>query len=265
MSIAKESGDELEKYLEEYRTWRNSLITTLRDEKFQHDYHNIVFRLESFDRFDDENNCFADMLERIFPLNRERREDDCPDFAITPLMRFLCTTDKTLPLTLPDINLWTKKLFDRLFEFQFWPIYGERNERMKKITFWSENHLLMTLSNAYLLENYLQKFPTLHDRESSMMDQLRAANVSKLLEVYLAVHTDSDFEGIYEVNSIVYLPYSIYALLNLIDFAEKNSEIKQMSEKLLDTIVRQLMLCTDPLHGIANLVGKDHNYHYFST
>lgn len=62
-----------------------------------------------------------------------------------------------------------------------------------------------------------------------------------LLHSYLHAHIR--FDAIFEVNSHVYLPYSISALMNLYDFSSDQA-IKSMARKVIDIIVKQVLLCT---------------------
>jgi hypothetical protein len=77
----------------------------------------------------------------------------------------------------------------------------------------------------------------------------------KYLLQYLDVHLHALFgKGVYEVLSHVYLPLTLSALLNLYDFAE-NETLKKKAEELVDRIVYLVMLCSDPLSGIATFTG----------
>lgn len=49
-------------------------------------------------------------------------------------------------------------------------------------------------------------------------------------------------EGVYEVLSHVYLPYTMAALFNLYDLS-CDPEIRQLAKNLIDIIVHQILLC----------------------
>jgi hypothetical protein len=57
---------------------------------------------------------------------------------------------------------------------------------------------------------------------------------------------------VYEVNSSVYLPYTLAALFNLYDFAV-DTEIKSWALQIIDRIVYHVSLCTTK-NGVSNLV-----------
>lgn len=82
------------------------------------------------------------------------------------------------------------------------------------------------------------------------IDQLNNNHLeSRLLFRYLSAHCSSLFHGLYEVNSHVYLPYSISALLNLYDFAV-DTNIKQFAHQMIDMAVHQVLLCTTPTNSV---------------
>jgi hypothetical protein len=74
---------------------------------------------------------------------------------------------------------------------------------------------------------------------------------TKLLKIYLRAHCLKEFNGVYEVNSSVYLPYTLSGLLNLYDFA-LDEEIRDMAGKIIDRVVHHVMLCTTS-DGTSNL------------
>lgn len=78
----------------------------------------------------------------------------------------------------------------------------------------------------------------------------------RLLRSFLKAHVS--FKGIYEVLSHVYLPYTLSALFNLIDFSE-DEEISTLAAVLADIIVEQLMLCTIET-GVANLSASSRGF-----
>jgi hypothetical protein len=174
-------------------------------------------------------------------------KDGESDFQFQPLIRILYL-QLNESLEKEAIKELQNKIIHAFEEFPFWPIPGIRN--MDKICFWSENHLFMTLSGAYLYYQYLN----LHDHQPRHDWEYQHIEC-QMLEKYLIGHLHHQFQGMYETNSHVYLPYSMIALLNLYDFA-MNMEIKCKAEQILDRIVYQLMLGTDLLNGIGNLTGK---------
>ena len=117
---------------------------------------------------------------------------------------------------------------------------------MPNVIFWSENHTFMYLSSAYL---YVQEFgeegqATLHDK--------------KHLEVYLNGHSHHDFNGVYEVLSVTYLPYTLCSLLNLYDYAI-DPLIKEQSFNLINIIMKSFTLVANR-SGICNLTASARQY-----
>eukprot|EP01039_Chlorochromonas_danica_P010884 gene10884-12098_t len=141
-----------------------------------------------------------------------------------------------------------------LSAFPFWPVTDEKpTQNVDKIVFWSENHIFMTLSCAYLYNQYCQSRPsTTTASEGLPVLDSNAAIVNSIFLKYLDIHLDNRFNGVYEVNSHVYLPYTMSALLNIFDFAS-DLNVREKAARLINRIVYHVMLCTDPLHGVANL------------
>lgn len=173
------------------------------------------------------------------------REGDS-DFCMLPLIRVLYQ----------DVSKWAKKEQEKMKDLQertklalegfpFLPKEGQ--QIMDEIVFWSENHLFMTLTSAYLFYQQTEMTNGVPDWESKHPE-------CRLLRKYLEIHLHESFNGVYEVNSHVYLPFTLNALLNLYDFAV-DSGIKNQANRLIDRIVELLALATDPSSGIINLSG----------
>lgn len=172
------------------------------------------------------------------------------DFAFSPLIRILYLNQDLYPIPDPSsLYTWQEQIVATMLKFPYWP--DGISAKMDDIVFWSENHLFMTLSASYLVHQYAIDRKYVAQGTVALEDRLE----SKLLRKYLQVHQHELFSGVYEVNSHVYLPYSLAALMNLYDFAN-DEEIKCLSKALIDKIVYHVMLSTDPRHGIANLTGK---------
>jgi hypothetical protein len=132
-----------------------------------------------------------------------------------------------------------EKIENALIVFPFWPHTDNTNVRNcgmrfkidcvhdDEITFWSENHALMLLSSAHLFRQYIYTYrPAILERKPTPTCLITELETVLLMQ-YLKVH--ASFEGgVYEVMSHVYLPYTISALLNLIDFSEV-SEIENQA------------------------------------
>ena len=162
--------------------------------------------------------------------------------------------------------------------YPFWPSLPNTVEdnTMEGITFWSENHLLMHLGSAYLFYHYLrnEKLAELHANGDNRTDidesefaadvdfvsKVGISKITLLLKLYLEAHcfdvTDNNgFAYIFELNSVTYYQYTVYALMNLFDFAP-DVEIRQWSKQMLDAIVKYIMIMADPTNGLHSLAGK---------
>ncbi len=90
--------------------------------------------------------------------------------------------------------------------------------------YWSENHITMWLSSAWLLK---EKYGI--DRDSELRKKLLHCLDLKIRY------------GYYEFFSSVYLPYTLSGLLNLVDFAQ-DEEIKQKATVAADRLLRDILL-----------------------
>jgi hypothetical protein len=158
------------------------------------------------------------------------------DFTLIKLIRFLYFEDDHL---LPHQN----RIIGILSSFSFWP-QKDQPSAVEKTCFWSENHIFMYLSSSHL---FAQKCV-----EKSATSQFE----EHLLLIYLTAHCQ--FEGVYEVNSAVYLPYTMASLLNLYDYSQIQ-EIREMAHFLLDKILTQtLLVCS--VDGICTLSASARQY-----
>ena len=123
---------------------------------------------------------------------------------------------------------------------------------MRRMIFWSENHIFMYLSSAVL---YRQR----------CLSQGLSCYVSnreeQLLMCYLEGHCSPDSVWVYEVLSPVYLPYTFSALLNLYDFST-NEAIRSYADVLLNYILYQVLLGANS-DGICNLTASARSYPKF--
>ena len=131
-----------------------------------------------------------------------------------------------------------------LSTFAFWVDADDTKEEFHDIVFWSENHTFMYLSSAHLFRARAEANGLAHRDPSGRWD--------RLLKHYLKAHLQ--FQGVYEVLSHVYLPYTMCALMNLYDFSSDEA-IRDDAKKLLDVILRQILVCSSD-SGVANLTGN---------
>ena len=179
-----------------------------------------------------------------------------------------CCTKEDKAVVKPPVSLATARstILESFKHFQFWPeLKGPK--KMSKVTFWSENHILMYLSSCYLYKQHVRLFPDgdMHkDRGSDddkkiarkiVVEELHNEETSDILIKYLKAHCHEEFNGFYEVNSPAYVHYTTAALLNLYDFTI-DQEVRDMAEKMLNRIAYLLMLVTDPNTSICVFSGK---------
>lgn len=191
----------------------------------------------------------ADHWNPILKIIAEKDGDS--DFNMLPLIRVLYQTPLEGDQTAIE-NLKRRTIYE-MSRFPFWPQEGVRE--MDTLVFWSENHLFMTLGAAYLYHQYRNPDLTSAQLQEKFIE-------CRLLMKYLDLHCHEHFKGTYEVCSHVYLPFSMAALLNIYDFA-KDPDIKEKAKQVLDIIVWQLMLITDPIKGVGNLSASARTYFRF--
>jgi hypothetical protein len=169
------------------------------------------------------------------------------DFDLLPLLRFLYVT-----ATNAEFQNYHFRIDQVLCDCPFWPSDASDNrfDSMRRIIFWSENHIFMFLSSAVL---YRQRC---RDLDLPCMVGEKEEN---MLLTYLEVHVA--FGGVYEVLSHVYLPYTFSALLNLFDFSE-SEHIRSQADNLLNLILRQILLGTNS-DGVCTLTASSRTYPKF--
>lgn len=171
------------------------------------------------------------------------RVNDKADFVLIKIIRLLYLSG--------DALLEAQSLADRaLANFPFWVRKDKEHGQhaaIEKVTFWSENHTFMFLSSAHLF----------YQRSRNIgVPCLAGEREDALLRAYLAAHVS--FEGVYEILSCTYLPYTMSSLLNLLDFSE-DLVVKEQARFVLDKIVSQLLLVCNA-DGICNLAASARQY-----
>jgi hypothetical protein len=109
----------------------------------------------------------------------------------------------------------------------------------------------MTLTSFYLLHQYKNKNSINRQSKQSQQIDINQFIETKLLKVYLRAHCHDLFNGVYEMNSSIYLPYTLSALFNLFDFSD-DPELKYLSNHLIDRIIYLVLLCCT-YDGVCNL------------
>lgn len=147
------------------------------------------------------------------------------DFQIAQLVRVLFYTGES-----------SNKILRVLQNQPFW-----LTERETKHQYWSENHMILWLSSAWLLhEKYGWYFPdpTLHER----------------LLHFLKLKVK---DGFYEFFSPTYFPYTLSALLNLADFSE-DQEIKNLARQAAERLIKTCLLFVNDQGAFFPAAGRAH-------
>ena len=132
-----------------------------------------------------------------------------------------------------------------LFSEGLVPFWLERGERHR--TYWTENHQILWMSSAFLLE------PLLDVPE----DHTGISQRARLLH-WLDLKIDY---GFYEFFSTTYYPYTLSALLNLIDFST-DSTIQSKAVMVADRMVAEWMLVTTDSGHTFPSAGRNHPTKY---
>lgn len=119
------------------------------------------------------------------------------------------------------------------------PLWLTPNEKLR--VYWSENHTIMWTSSAYLLE---QKYGT-----------VLIPDAEKLVEHWLDLKINY---GFYEFFSTVYFPFTISAVLNLVDFAE-NPVIQQKAVLVANRLLKEVLMKTNDI-GVYYASGGRSSY-----
>jgi len=177
---------------------------------------------------------------------KAEQKDGNADFNIISLIRLLYDTN--LP---DDIK---SEIYAALSDFVFWPHDAHDGEKLQKIVYWSENHTLMLLSSAILLR---QRLKMEGDERNICPTDLE----HHLLLCFLRAHVECSTKGVYEVLSFVYLPYTLCALLNIVDFCA-DEELVALATQLADIVVTQMMQVTTS-SGVCSLAAAARTYRRF--
>ncbi len=187
-------------------------------------------------------------------------------------------------IQLLEIESFKQEILNVLQQFIFWPeesnnmkgktkgispkgkTNAPKSKDMNNLVFWTESHIFLMLGSAVLYYQYIiDILPIIHANDDITKYDIQSLQaqydkMKALLRHYFRMHfpttpgSGSSDPYIFEPNSMIHNSYCMCALLNLFDFS-LDDEIKHMSEQLIDQIVYQMLLCTDPSTGIANLTG----------
>ena len=214
------------------------------------------------------------------------REKDV-DFFIISLVRLLhVMRDSEVRPT--DASQGTlDQVASSLMTFPYWPSRDWHTSENEHLCFWSENHIVMTLGSAHLMRQWRRKTwkgsgsglgsgsgpvsegvgaSPLHAAATgsggkvvtapSELDDLSDSLEEALLLSYLQAHAST--EMMFEVLSHVYIPYTVSALLNLVDFSE-NEAIREAAGKWLSIAVKHVLLGTTDT-GVVTLTASARSF-----
>lgn len=123
------------------------------------------------------------------------------------------------------------------------PLWLTPNEKLR--VYWSENHICMWLSSAYLLK---QKYGITN----------APADLDKMLNHFLDLKIKY---GYYEFFSSVYFPYTLSGLLNLVDFAA-DPVIKQKAALAAERLLKEVLMVTNDLGVFYPSAGRNYSGKY---
>ena len=129
-----------------------------------------------------------------------------------------------------------------------WPSNTNSQNKMKNVCFWSENHILMLLSTHHLYQQWKRHHGA---GDAGSTDELE----ERILLLYLRAHAE---HGMYEALSHVYLPYSLCAAVNLIDYS-LNAEIRMYASEIANHISEQILLGCNH-HGVATFTASARSF-----
>jgi hypothetical protein len=122
------------------------------------------------------------------------------------------------------------------------PLWMEPNEEFRQ--YWSENHMIMWSSTAYLLK---QKYGWETD-----------STVEKRVKHFLELKVNY---GFYEFFSSTYAPYCLSGLLNLVDFAA-DPEIKDLAIKAAQRLLKEFLLLSNDQGTFFPAAGRNYYEKY---
>ncbi|MCP4110162.1 MAG: hypothetical protein GY749_32340 [Desulfobacteraceae bacterium] len=154
-----------------------------------------------------------------------------PDFSIIRLVRILFFSDK-----------YDDEILPVLASFNYWLVKNEVD-----YSYNSENHLIMWMSSAWLLN---QKYGW----------NVGGSTLEQRLRHYLKLKLQY---GFYEFNSPTYAPFTLAGLLNLADFAE-DTEIRDNARLAAIKLLKQMMLYVNNKGAFFPVAGRSYGENYDS-
>jgi hypothetical protein len=218
----------------------------------------IYFLKHKFEICDD---IIAKELDGISKKNKDGKEEFSSenDMVMIRYIRMLYCLDGTelgqTPAGFKDKYLKLQQdIKSHLGMYPFWPPLEKfKNKDISQIQFWSENHLIMHLSCAYLYYQFL----AIEKNDNTLQFEIENKEC-QYLKIWFELHFHQlmgQGPGIYEVFSHVYLCFTLCALMNIYDYC-RNPDLKAKAEVMIDRIVYLLVLGLEPKSGISTFTGE---------
>ncbi len=169
----------------------------------------------------------------INSLTASYEDGNKADFTLINMVRVLFLSD------LYDSQIFAS--IDRA-NFPFWLESGEDQH-----IYWSENHMIMWLSSDWLLNQY----------------KGLASDENLRLKIVHFLELKRDY-GFYELLSPNYFPYTLSALLNLVDFAE-DSELQQLAEVAVNRLLTEVLWVTNDKGVFFSAAGRSNTDKYLNA
>ncbi|WDE05660.1 hypothetical protein SG34_001580 [Thalassomonas viridans] len=161
------------------------------------------------------------------------RTSDKADFTLIKLIRILNLSNEydqqiTDGIAVSGVPLWLES--------------GEQD-----YIYWSENHMIMWLSSAWLLDEH-------HNRATDNLLKQRLVHFLELKNNY----------GFYEFLSPNYFPYTMSALLNLADFS-RDETIKALATAAVKRLLTEVLWATNDLGVFFPAAGRSNTGKYLNA
>jgi len=220
----------------EFEDRRNTFFDLHRN-RVENNIHAALVQLYIGERPSEE--AFTKALQKI------NRREDCADFRMIGLMRFV--------YQFPDTELVSEAMKDSvrqaILNFKYWP----DEPGIDNMCTWSENHHILFSTCEYLAGRYYTK-DTFSNSGHTGLEKYERGKKRVLRWLDLRFQT-----GFSEWLSNVYYPEDIAPLVALIDFSP-DSEIQTKAAMVLD-----LMLLDMALNHFKGTFGSTHGRSYFSS
>jgi hypothetical protein len=136
-------------------------------------------------------------------------------------------------------NRYDGDILPRIEDIDFWLTKGE-----EQYVYWSENHMILWTSSAYLLKQ----------RQGWPMDGFLEKRLNHYLDLKIKY-------GFYEFFSTDYYRFTLGALLNLADFA-RDSTIRGKATKAAKRLMKEMLMVFNDVGAYYPAAGRNYTNHY---